>query len=160
MNPNFAGNKESDQGAPQISVSIECSRCGTEIEFETDLCPICGTRLELPGKGIVGLMEGAAFEGDASEEMVCPFCGEKTVLRNGICPECCEAVVVKDSEKSEHLEPVIQTDNVVYLHLDVSTGEVSYVQRNTRNRVLEQVTVRLDEIGRAFAKDWKIVSRT
>ncbi len=159
MSANFRENKSFGPELPELYVSIECTHCGTEIEFDTDRCPMCGTNLELPGKGIVGLTQGAEFEDDELEEMSCPFCGERTVMRNGICPQCCEAVIIHDNPDTEHLDPVIHTDNVVFLRLDVSSGEVSYVQRNARNRVLEQITVRLDEIGRAFAGDWKVVSR-
>ena len=143
------------------NVSVVCSSCDTEIEFDTDRCPICGSKLDKTETGLVGLFEGMEFDNDESNEMDCPFCGEHVVLVNGTCPECKEAVGSDDAESpSERIDPVIHMDNVVFLHLDVSTGEVNFLQKLTRNRGFEQVTVQLEGIGSSgFDKDWKSLSR-
>lgn len=143
------------------NVSAVCSNCDTEIEFDVDRCPICGTKLTKMENGLVGLVDGIEFDNDDSPEMECPFCGEHVVLADGICPSCKETVQpAGNGGQSEKVDPVIHMDNVVFLHLDVSTGEVNYLQRLARNRGFEQVTVKLDGIGHGgFDKDWKSLSR-
>lgn len=143
------------------NVSAVCSNCDTEVEIDVDLCPICGAKLEKHESGLVGLIDGTEFDKDDSPEMECPFCGEHVLLEEGRCPACKEMVhPADDSGPSERVESVIHMDNVVFLHLDVSTGEVNYLQRLARNRGYEQLTVKLDEIGRGgFEKDWKSLSR-
>jgi len=143
------------------NVSVVCSSCDTEIEFEVDQCPICGAKLDKAEGGLVGLFTGMEFDSDESMEMDCPFCGEHVVLANGTCPACNEAVRPADvGSPEERIDPVIHMGNVVFLHLDVSTGEVNFLQKLARNQGFEQMTVQLEGIGRSgFDKDWKSLSR-
>jgi len=150
---------QEDHDLPNISVL--CINCDTEIEFETDRCPICGTKLDKPEGGLVGLFTGMEFDSDESMEMDCPFCGEHVVLANGTCPTCNEAVRPADvGSPAERIDPVIHMGNVVFLHLDVSTGEVNFLQKLAKNQGFEQMTVQLEGIGPSgFDKDWKSLSR-
>gem|GEM_PF-953605 len=143
------------------NISVVCSNCDTEIEFEADRCPICGTKLDKAESGLVGLFKGMEFDTDESMEMDCPFCGEHVVVTNGTCPKCSEAVRPADvGSPAERVEPVIHMDNVVFLHLDVSTGQVNFLQRLAKNQGFEQMTVQLEGIGHSgFDKDWKSLSR-
>ena len=143
------------------NISIVCSNCDTEIEFKTDRCPMCGAKLDKAEGGLVGLFTGMEFDTDESMEMDCPFCGEHVVLANGTCPACNEAVRPADTPgPASRVDPVIHMDNVVFLHLDVSTGEVNFLQKLAKNQGFEQVTVQLEEMGHSgFDKDWKSLSR-
>jgi len=143
------------------NVSVVCSGCETEIEFEADRCPVCGTKLDKAEGGLVGLFTGMEFDSDESMEMDCPFCGEHVVIANGTCPACNEAVRPANvGSPAERIDPVIHMGNIVFLHLDVSTGEVNFLQKLARNQGFEQKTVQLEGIGRSgFDKDWKSLSR-
>ncbi len=127
----------------------ECSNCGTEIEFEAEVCPMCGARMAKE-VGIVDLFKDMAFDSDESPEMDCPFCGEHVVLDEGVCPKCQEKVQsIEDEIGMERVDPVIHMDNVVFLHLDVSAGEVNLLHRQARNRGLEQITLQLEGTERS-----------
>ncbi len=129
--------------------AVVCGNCGTEIEFEVDKCPMCGAELA-EERGIVDLFTDMAFDRDESPEMDCPLCGEHVVLEEGICPSCKEKIQsAEDESDSRRVDPIIHMDNVVFLHLDVSSGEVNLLHRLSRNRGLEQVTVQLDEVGKS-----------
>jgi predicted amidophosphoribosyltransferase len=145
----------------QPNVSVVCSNCDTEIEFEADRCPICGTKLDKAESGLVGLFTGMEFDSDESAEMDCPFCGEHVVLVNGTCPACNEAVrPAAEGDPAETIDPIIHMENVVFLHLDVPTGQVNFMQKLARNQGFEQITVQLEGIGHSgFDKDWKSLSR-
>ena len=128
---------------------VECGNCGTEIEFEADRCPMCGSKLAKEG-GIVDLFTGMDFDSDDSLEVDCPSCGEHVALEEGVCPQCKEKVRSAEDEKgSERIDPVIHMDNVVFLHLDVSAGEVNFLHRHAKSRGLEQITVQLEDTQRS-----------
>jgi rubrerythrin len=150
---------QNDQDVPNIS--MVCSNCETEIEFDTDRCPICGEKLSKDEGGLVSLFTGMDFDNDESMEMDCPFCGEHVTLADGTCPSCNEIVRPDDADSpDERIDPVIHMGNVVFLHLDVSTGEVNFLQKLTKNQGFEQMSVQLEGIGHSgFDKDWKSLSR-
>jgi hypothetical protein len=152
---------EKDSCAPDVEV--ECTNCGTLICFDAERCPICGAKFDIADTGLVSLFSGMEFDSDSSGDIECPLCGEKVVLEKGMCPSCSE-VVQADNPKdpSRKVEPVIHNENVVFLHLDVSSGNVNYIQRLARKLGFEQLTVKLEGIGKVgFDKetDWKSLSR-
>jgi rubrerythrin len=149
---------ESDDSDPDFM--LECSHCGTAVQFSIDKCPICGTKLDVKDAGIVGLFADMEFgENDLEEELDCPFCGDHVTLVHGACPSCKENV--QGADAAEKIEPVIHGDNVVFMHLEVETGELNYLQKLAKRLGFEQMTVHLDGIGKAggFEKDWKSLSR-
>lgn len=123
------------------SVSLECSHCGTEIEFITRVCPMCGASLMRHRGGIVSLLADSTFDEDSTDEIDCPQCGEHVLLIDGTCPSCGEAVSTTGSEK---VDPIIHMDDVVFLHLDVPLGELSYLQGLGKKQRFEQMSVRID----------------
>ncbi|MGQ9588328.1 MAG: hypothetical protein ACUVT7_08110 [Thermoplasmata archaeon] len=139
----------------------ECSYCGTVVEFDTDRCPICGKKFEAGDTGIVSLVADSAFDEGCDEEIDCPSCGEHVNIIKGRCPACME--VVHDTEKEgpdSKVAPVIRGDNVVFLHLDVESGELNYLQRLANKLGFEELTIQLERIGRGgFDKDWQSLSR-
>ena len=140
---------------------LECSHCGTEIQFDTDRCPICGTALGLSDTGLVSLFTDMKFDEVKDDEMDCPLCGEHVTLTKGKCPACSEIVQGWDPrDPSAKVDPVIHNDNVVFMHLDVETGELNYLQRMAKKLGFEQLTVQLDCINKpGFEQDWKSLSR-
>lgn len=149
---------ENDDSDPDFM--LECSHCGTAVQFCIDKCPICGTKLDVTDTGIVSLFANMDFgENDLEEELDCPFCGEHVSLVRGACPACNQ--IVEGADVAEKIEPVIHGDNVVFMHLDVESGELNYLQRLAKRLGFEQMTVHLDGIGKGagFEKDWKSLSR-
>jgi predicted amidophosphoribosyltransferase len=124
---------------------MECTGCGTLIGFVTDRCPICGTMIGFHDLGIVSLFADMQFDGEISAEMDCPACGERVKLAGGRCPACGELVRPDDAaDPDKNVEPLIQDGNVVYMHLDVETGELSCLQRLARKLGFERLTFRLN----------------
>jgi uncharacterized protein with PIN domain len=150
---------EDDDRAPDFV--LECSHCGTEVQFDTDRCPICGTLLESSDRGLVSLFSDMKFDELKEDEMDCPLCGEHVTLTNGKCPACSEIIQGWDlKDPSARVDPVIHNDNVVFMHLDVETGELNYLQRLAKKLGFEQLTVQLDCINKpGFEQDWKSLSR-
>ncbi|MBU0684717.1 MAG: zinc ribbon domain-containing protein [Candidatus Thermoplasmatota archaeon] len=150
---------ENDNRNPDFM--LECSHCGTEIQFDTDRCPICGTALESSDTGLVSLFTDMKFDEVKEDEMDCPLCGEHVTLTKGKCPACSEIVQGGDPrDPSAKVDPVIHNDNVVFMHLDVETGELNYLQRLAKTLGFEQLTVQLDCINKpGFEQDWKSLSR-
>lgn len=140
---------------------LECSHCGTAILFNADKCPICGTVLGASDTGLVSLFADMKFDETREDEMDCPLCGEHVTLVKGKCPACSEIVQGWDSmDPSAKVEPLIHNDNVVFMHLDVETGELNYLQRLAKKLGFEQLTVKLDSISKpGFEQDWKSLSR-
>ncbi len=150
---------EEDDGDPDFE--LECSHCGTVIQFGTDRCPICGTKLELGDTGLVSLFADMEFDEDSAAEEDCPSCGEHVVLQGGRCPLCDEPVQERDLEAAEgKVRPVVRGDNVVFLHLNVESGELNYLQRMAHRQSYEQMSIQLEGIGRGgFDEDWRGLSR-
>jgi len=150
---------EKDSRDPDFMV--ECSYCGTVIEFETNRCPICGKKFDITDTGLVGLFSDMEFDKDCEGEIDCPLCGERVVPDDGKCPACGEMVHAANAgDPSEKVEPVIHSENVVFMHFDVETGELNYLQRLAKKLGFEQLTVQLESVGEtAFEQDWKSLSR-
>jgi len=129
---------------------LECCHCGTEIEFETVRCPICGTRLGSPDSGIVEFIKDSDFEGIV-DGPVCPDCGESILPDEDICSACGKRLHTTKGAEQAYMDPIIHTDKVVFLHLDVSTGEVDYLRRLENKQGFGQATVQIS----AFEKEGK-----
>jgi len=134
-----------EKGPKAYEVALICSECGTALEFATDVCPLCGTEMESADAGLVGLVSEMTFDEYASDEIDCPQCGERVKLVKGKCPECKATVMRSDPHGVlRRIDPVIHGDNIVFLHLDVATGELSYLQRSVNRERFEKLTVRLE----------------
>lgn len=134
-----------EKDSKAFEVALICSECGTALEFAADACPLCGASMDTPDAGLVGLVSEMTFDGDASEDMVCPQCGEQVRLVKGKCPECKALIVRSDQNgRSQRLDPIVRGENVVFLHLDVMTGELSYLQRAVKKEGFEKMTLRLE----------------
>lgn len=122
----------------------ECFKCGTTLEFEAARCPICGAKFDEGDWGIVSLLEDQGFDWLASEEFDCPQCGERVSCSDGVCPECGASLApVPREEGAAKLSPVVKTENVVFLHLDVESGEVEYLKKSEKSRGFEHLAVYL-----------------
>jgi RNA polymerase subunit RPABC4/transcription elongation factor Spt4 len=123
----------------------ECSRCGTVVEVETRTCPMCGTPLDQDDEGLVGVFKNMEFDPAPFEEADCPFCGEHVRLESGNCPECGRVLDTRDEgDPALKVLPVLRADNVVFMHLDIETGEIDILQRNAARRRYDQASMFLD----------------
>ena len=123
----------------------ECPHCGTVVEVETHRCPMCGTSLDTDDPGLVGVFKDMDFDPGPFEDADCPYCGEHVSLDSGSCPACGEALDLSDeSDPALKVLPVLCADNVVFLHLDIETGEIDILQRNAARRRYDQASIFLD----------------
>lgn len=150
---------EEDSGDPDFV--FECTHCGTLVELNTDRCPICGTQLELGDTGLVGMFTDMEFDPSTLEDSDCPFCGEHVNLDAGKCPACSSEFSPPDGrDPACKVRPILRVENVVFMHLDIETGEVNFLQRNVAKHGYEQASVQLDGIGNGgFEPDWSSLSR-
>lgn len=151
---------EKDDGE-KSELAFECGHCGTIVQLNTSKCPMCGARLDEGDTGLVGLFSDMEFDTDPIPEADCPFCGEHVSLRNGKCPKCNELIYSQDpKDPARKITPIVKGEHVVFLHLDVETGELNYVQNLHRKTGLEHMSIQLDGIGRStFDQEWKGLSR-
>lgn len=126
----------------------ECSHCGTVVEVDTQRCPMCGTPLDMDDPGLVGVFKDMEFDPGTLEDSDCPYCGERVNLDSGVCPACGEKLESRDgADPSRKVLPVLVADNVVFLHLDIETGEIDILQRNAARHRFDQASMFLDLAG-------------
>jgi len=118
----------------------ECPHCGTGVQLEVDLCPICGSKLGAPEGGLVGLFDSMDFR-DEDREIDCPLCGEHVVLEDGTCPACNEHVTGSRHGEPFAVEPLLHGHDILLMRLNVESGELSYLQRAKDGEGWDQVTV-------------------
>lgn len=133
--------------------ALECPHCGAVVQLHTEKCPICDTALEGGDTGLAGLYADMDFDSDPLTEVDCPFCGEHVNLRAGVCPACGTAIeVAGPKDDAEKVSPVVKSGNVIFLHLDVETGELDYLQRLADRLGFERVCVTLDGMDESQLK--------
>ncbi len=151
---------ENDSG--EADFVLECTHCGTLVQLSVDRCPICGTPLDVGDTGIVGLFADMDFNGEPMPEADCPFCGEHVVLESGVCPSC-KSVVEGDEQPGVDLSkvsPLVHAENIVFLHLDVETGDLNYLQRLANRISADHMSVALEGIGSSgFDTEWSGLQR-
>lgn len=152
-----------DRSRCDWNAELECPRCGTVIEFDTDTCPICGTELECARRDLMRMLSDMEIDSGYNGEINCPLCGERTMPRDGKCQECGEKLHCDNpKDVSSKVQPLIREDDVVFVHLDVTAGEVNYLQRLERGQGYGQVSLSLERIGAGGSDElpqWKSLSR-
>ncbi len=140
---------------------IECSNCGTLIQLDIDRCPLCGTPLEITDAGLLSLIRGTDFNEECISELQCPQCGQHVTLANGCCPACDSTIVdLTPGSPGKKVIPLINTENVVFMHIDLETGDLNYLQRHINKMAIEHMSIQLDGIGGdGFNKEWQSLSR-
>jgi rubrerythrin len=109
----------------------ECPRCGVLVEISTDSCPMCGHRMSRPDSGLMGVLQDSDFDPEPLDEADCPLCGEHVELESGRCPGCGTVFDSRDGPQAERkVLPVLRMDGVMFLRLDVESGEISFLRRN------------------------------
>lgn len=137
-----------DDDKSAFGAVCECPKCGTALQFEAERCPVCGTRIDEGDSGIVSLLGEKGFDWRGPPEMDCPQCGEHVRLVRGVCPSCrADIMPAGGAEADEHPGRLVSAENVVFVHLDVESGEVEYLQRLDRSRGLGHVAVQLKDDG-------------
>lgn len=150
---------EHDEGESEFV--LECNNCGTLVQLDIGRCPLCGAPLGVTDAGLVSIIAGTGFNEERMSELECPSCGEHVVLVEGACP-LCDAVIEgpEGSEADDKTIPLIQTENVVFVHLDLETGDLNYLQRHLNKMSVEHMSIHLDGIGNdGFDKNWEGLSR-
>lgn len=131
-----------------LDAVCECHKCGTVMQFEADRCPVCGTRFDEGDAGIVALLGKEGLDWCTTPEMDCPQCGEHVKLVKGTCPECEASIITSDrSGGDERLDRLVSAENVVFVHLDVESGEIEYLQRLGGNRGFGHKAVQIQDSG-------------
>jgi len=132
---------------------LECMECGAVVPEESDRCPVCGSQLDEGDTGIVRFFEGMDFDCGSLLEADCPYCGEHVSLMSGKCTSCGKEVLTEDpGDPDKKVTPVVRGDNVVFLHLDVETGELNYLQK-MHKMGMQSVTLLIDGSGRGGSND-------
>lgn len=140
---------------------LECSHCGTLVALDISHCPICGTELGVSDVGILSLLKDTDFDSGVISELECPGCGEHVTLKDGACPAC-QSVIVDCYASADQNKtiPIINTENVVFVHMDLETGDLNYIQRHLTKLAVEHTSIQLDGIGNGgFDQDWEGLSR-
>ena len=152
---------ENENGTPGFG--IECSNCGTVIEFITEACPICGASLECENKDLIGLISNMEVDPGCAGEIDCPACGERIVPKDGVCQSCGEKVH-EDGFRDAAMKviPIVRWSGIVFVHLDVATGELNCLQRQANRQGYERISIQLESIGKGDFEqfgEWKGLSR-
>lgn len=142
--------------------ALECGNCGTLIQLDIGRCPLCDKPLEFSDAGLLSLIRGSDFDEQCVSELECPQCGERVTLGDGCCPACDSIIVdLVPGSHGKKVIPLINTENVVFIHMDLETGDLNYIQRHLNNVAIEHMSIQSDGIGSdGFNKDWQSVSRT
>lgn len=123
----------------------ECHQCGTVVEIDTNRCPMCGALLDQDDEGLVGVFKDMDFDSTPFEDADCPFCGDHVTLDSGTCPSCGRVLDAREKgDPNMKVLPVLRADNVVFLHLDIETGEIDILQRNPARHRYDQASMFLD----------------
>ena len=140
---------------------LECSNCGTLIQLDIGRCPLCGNPLEVSDAGLLNLIRGSDFDEECVSELECPQCGEHVTLGDGCCPSCDSTIVdLAKGSSGRKVIPLINTENVVFIHIDLETGDLNYLQKHLNKMAIEHMSIQLDGIGKdGFNEEWQSLSR-
>ncbi len=131
-----------------IDFAVECTNCGTMIEYLTDRCPMCGKRFNVADTGLVSLFCDMDFDTDRAAEIDCPVCGVRIRPVRNKCPDCGEPIGFTGShDPGIKVDPIVHDENVVFVHLDVESGEVNCLQRVENGSGFEHLSVHVETIG-------------
>lgn len=137
-----------DDGRFEPGFVSECSHCGTVVELTTSSCPMCGTHLEHVSVCLVDVFADMEFDPEPSQDADCPYCGEHVTLLSGDCPSCGKAVGMKDRRDPDlKVRPLLKARDVVFLHMDIETGEVRVLKRDPARHRYDHVSVHLNGAG-------------
>jgi RNA polymerase subunit RPABC4/transcription elongation factor Spt4 len=134
---------QKDQDASDFG--LECSNCGVVSEFCTNKCPLCGHDFGEDDTGLVALLEGLKFDLDGDSELDCPSCGEHVKAEGQSCPTCKEFINPPTSHNdAAGVLTILKDRNVVFVHLDVLDGDLSFASKTGAEAQPEQQRVHLD----------------
>ena len=147
-----------------IEESVECQHCGILVETPFEKCPICGhviLKQSVELEEIVNGVEiGEELEKQINSEIVCPICGENSKLSNGRCVKCDTQLITLEDDPNYRIRPLLPTGSVIFVHLDVGNGAISYLERGKNKKRSDQVTINICAIGADGTDiDWKSINR-
>jgi len=140
-----------DSNIDSSEVVCECTNCGTILEFEAEKCPFCGNHFDKRMVGIADIDTGAEIGNELAKQInsdiLCPICGILTHLNNGRCDGCDTQLITADDNPEYRFRPLVPVKSVVFIHLDVELGKISYFCKGTEELRAESLTPRLERIG-------------
>lgn len=144
--------------------AVECLHCGILVETPIEKCPICGHVLLRQSVGLTEIVHdveiGEELENQMNSEIVCPICGENSKLSDGRCLKCDTQLITLEDDPKYRLRPLLPTGSVIFVHLDVETGAISYLERGRNRKQSGEVTITLGAIGADGTDiDWKSIGR-
>jgi len=146
---------------PNVELAFECDSCGAVVQADLPRCPNCGAIFEGEGAGILDLVADLEFT-EAPDELHCPHCGSRTPFTSLSCLRCKKSLDDPRNRALVHLVPLLEGPGIIFVHLDVEGGRVSYLQRGAgaQSRIYHEQTLQLDRIGREkFEERWKGLGR-
>jgi rubrerythrin len=150
---------ENDEG--ESDFGLECQGCGTVTQLGVDRCPICGCDFEEEDAGLLHLLEGLKFDLDDDKELDCPSCGEHVVAKDARCPSCGEPICFRFARSKEAaVLPVLKERDILFVHLDVMSGDLHFAKKVRFKRTSTVQSVHLDSMTKsAFEHDWQSIAR-
>jgi len=114
----------------------ECQNCATMIEVPVRSCPLCGgnTKKIVGGLGAVlsGALAWGSMNGESRTKVFCQSCGEIVAARNGKCELCGGNLIPQSESLSNPILRPMSAESVVFVHLNVESGEMSYLSEGER----------------------------
>jgi hypothetical protein len=140
---------------------LECHNCGAVTLLGLNRCPICGHDFDEDDTGLIGLLEGLKFDLDDDKELDCPSCGEHIVIDGGRCPSCKEIITLRFARGPDAgVRSVLKERNVVFVHLDVTNGDLWFSTKLRPRKAEVNQSVHLDSISKgSFVDNWKSLAR-
>ncbi|MDH4123220.1 MAG: hypothetical protein OEV21_03950 [Thermoplasmata archaeon] len=125
---------------------FECQNCTLTLDIPFDNCPLCGgemTRVIQVQKTIKSDVDADKAAKARKPRTVCPVCGSYSRTGKGCCVSC--GTIFKQSSKDNKVQPIMPTKRLVFMHLDVESGKIEYIEKNSnRNKFGEFI---LDDGG-------------
>ena len=109
----------------------------------------------------MSLIRGSDLDEECISELACPQCGDHVTLGDGCCPACDSTIVdLVTGGPDRKVIPLINTENVVFIHIDLETGDLNYLQKYPNKMAVEHMSIQLDGIGNdGFNEGWQSLSR-
>ena len=105
-------------------------------------------------RGLARLLCDLPFDIRTPSVLDCPLCGEHVRLKKGVCPKCNEPIFAEAPGSGwDEVRPLITADGIVFLHFDVESGELSYLQGGSGRFGVQRVELTLDN-PEAHNENW------
>lgn len=80
------------------------------------------------------------------QKAFCPVCGSMLKGRQGCCVSCGTVIGDPAPETSRALQPILPIERLLFLHLDVESGRISYIESEGEHDMIREVELKEDKI--------------